>query len=153
GRLPDYVSPLATLVVNVTPARSKMFLPPMLAHPTPDGPSVAVPMPRAAARRGTPLEVAMEARVAPALEDRDLRTRPITIPEGAILQLAMGVEESAWLLQTGPLRFRVTAEEDDRKTVLSETRVDPAGWALHRRWLENRIDLAPVVGRTVRLRL
>jgi arylsulfatase A-like enzyme len=137
-------------VESIEPARHVTFKP-YLVKPA-DGTLVSVPAPRAATR-GKVLGVRATARVVPDLATRDLVTEPIAIPAGATLSTAIGVEPAMWIMQVSPLTFQVTAiDGEGHETVVKETRLDPFGWPLHRRWIEWRIDLGALAGRTVRLR-
>ena len=76
-------------------------------------------------------------------------TRPLEIPAGASLELALGVLPAA--AAEGPVRFTLEACEDERCGTLLSEDVDPASPA-GRAWVDRALDLSALAGTTRRLR-
>jgi arylsulfatase A-like enzyme len=102
---------------------------------------------------GDPTRVTVLGRAVPELAARDVVTGPLTLPAGAELRFAIGVEEAAWRADLAPLEFSVAALDGGAETVLFRHRLDPAHATEDRRWLAARVDLGALAGRSVRLRL
>ena len=71
---------------------------------------------------------------------------PITVPAGARLRFATGIEDAGSSRPNGG-RFAVTVIEGDAATLLLETRAD-----ISRHWTDHDVDLSAYAGRTVRVR-
>jgi arylsulfatase A-like enzyme len=76
------------------------------------------------------------------------QTRPLEIPADAILTFSLGVREQARLAEVRPIRFRLSAhEEDSTETLLFDETLDAE--ALRAGWNDRRVDLARLSGRKV----
>lgn len=81
-------------------------------------------------------------------------------PQGATLELAVGINPERWLgLKSGPFRFaaavlttRASNDRGQRKLVVEEV-LDPARAVADRRWLPISVDLDPFAGQEVLLAL
>jgi arylsulfatase A-like enzyme len=91
------------------------------------------------------------ARLVPKLAQRDVRTRPIAIPAGAVLRFAIAVEDNMWSLDSAPVAFTVTAVEGTSREEIFRRELDPSRVQADRRWLEETVDLDPLSGATVEL--
>lgn len=99
------------------------------------------------------LEVQLHGYVVPP-SDRSFTTRPLAIRGGDALVFGTAFNEIATDFTNGPVRFRVlalTENEGAKPRELFSTTMDPATW--DGTWADHRIDLTPLAGKTVRLRL
>jgi hypothetical protein len=88
---------------------------------------------------------------APDLATRDVDTAEVTVPEHAVLQVGMALEQASWPSTTSPIDMRVSAVTPDGITALGTTQLDVRR-PEQRQWIDVTIPLDAVAGRTVRLR-
>jgi arylsulfatase A-like enzyme len=121
-------------------------------------PLASAPVPSAGAT--VQVELPADASIYPAFVD--LRARvpstprheiPLpTVPPGARLRFAIGLEEHPLVADEAPARFRLVLADADGEHELFAAELAPAERARDRRWQEHEVDLAAYAGRAVRLR-
>lgn len=99
------------------------------------------------------LEVQLRGYVVPPA-DRSFTTPPLEFEAGDQLVFGTAFNEIGVAFTEGPVRFRVLAIVDQDAAPpleLFATTLDPASW--DGAWIDQRVDLAPLAGKTARLRL
>ena len=78
----------------------------------------------------------------------DFVSRPIEVPEGAVLTFAVGVQEPAWYVDSAPVQFTVEARSAAGDVEVYRRSLDPARRRDDRRWFDERVPLTAFAGRT-----
>lgn len=121
--------------------------PMLLATPADGRGELMVPLPEQA--KGEPLDVQAHVRPIPP-NHQERVTRPLRIGRGAVLSVALGLEQFATRLGASPVEFRLTVERvGGEATDLIREILDPR---TAKTWQEHEIDLAAFSGATVRFR-
>lgn len=97
---------------------------------------------------GTPTIVL---RPVPDLATRDVETGEVRVPAGAVLTTAVGIEPSSLDSSTVPLDMTVAAVADGQEQTLRTVRIE-ASRPEAKRWIDLRVPLDALAGRTVRFR-
>ncbi len=96
-----------------------------------------------------PLEVQLRGHVVPP-STRDFFSEPISFGDGDFLSLGLALHAIGLPFSTGPVTFQVSALAEAGEHELFTERVDPATW--DGGWLDRRIELGMLAGKTARLR-
>ncbi len=108
---------------------------------------IEVQTPRAL--RATSVDLWVHARPAPPQGIRQRRFTIPTVPEGARLALAYGVENAGWAEDAAAATFHVLIEDDPKPLFMA--RLDPALNESQRRWFQTSIDLSRYAGKRLPL--
>jgi hypothetical protein len=111
------------------------------------------PLGGAQAARSLPIWMTPQLRGWPALgvDAGKVATRPTSIPADAVLTFAVGIQEPAWYVDSAPVQFRIIALSPEGSVEVYHRALDPARRSEDRRWIDERVSLAAVAGRTVTL--
>jgi arylsulfatase A-like enzyme len=111
------------------------------------------PLDGAPAARNLPIWMTPQLRGWPALgvRVRDMFSHPMGIPPEAVLTFAVGIQEPAWYVDSAPVQFRVIALSPEGNVEVYRRDLDPARRPEDRHWIDERVSLGAVAGRTVTL--